>query len=90
MQPWPLQVNLQVPKGSLLSVIGPNGAGKSALLNALAGTVELSGGTFTIEGGTPALVLQATQVDRSLQMTVQDVVSLALLQKRALETIPST
>lgn len=77
-------VNLQVPKGSLLSVIGPNGAGKSALLNALAGTVELSGGTFTIEGGTPALVLQATQVDRSLQMTVQDVVSLARYYRKGL------
>ena len=77
-------VNLQVPKGSLLSEIGPNGAGKSALLNALAGTVELSGGTFTIEGGTPALVLQATQVDRSLQMTVQDVVSLARYYRKGL------
>tara|TARA_B100002051_G_scaffold146267_1_gene138477 strand:+ start:184 stop:939 length:756 start_codon:yes stop_codon:yes gene_type:complete len=77
-------VDLEVPKGSLLSVIGPNGAGKSALLNALAGTVELSGGTFTIEGGTPALVLQATQVDRSLQMTVQDVVSLARYYRKGL------
>ena len=35
-------VDLEVAKGSLLSVIGPNGAGKSALLSALAGTVELS------------------------------------------------
>tara|TARA_B100000131_G_scaffold156538_1_gene151890 strand:- start:228 stop:983 length:756 start_codon:yes stop_codon:yes gene_type:complete len=77
-------VDLEVPKGSLLSVIGPNGAGKSALLNALAGTVEISDGTVTIEGGSPALVLQATQVDRSLQMTVRDVVSLARYSKKGL------
>ena len=77
-------VDLEVPKGSLLSVIGPNGAGKSALLNALAGTVELSDGTVTVEGGAPALVLQATQVDRSLQMTVRDVVSLARYSKKGL------
>tara|TARA_B100000085_G_scaffold101072_1_gene91928 strand:+ start:406 stop:1275 length:870 start_codon:yes stop_codon:yes gene_type:complete len=77
-------VDLEVPKGSLLSVIGPNGAGKSALLNALAGTVEVSDGTVTIEGGTPALVLQATQVDRSLQMTVRDVVSLARYYRKGL------
>ena len=37
-------VNLEIPKGSLLSVIGPNGAGKSALLKALAGTVDIYSG----------------------------------------------
>ena len=77
-------VDLEVPKGSLLSVIGPNGAGKSALLNALAGTIEISDGTVNVEGGAPALVLQATQVDRTLQMTVRDVVSLARYSKRGL------
>ena len=66
-------VDLEVPKGSLLSVIGPNGAGKSALLNALAATVE---------GKTPALVLQATDVDRSLPITVREVVSLARYSER--------
>ena len=77
-------VDLEVPKGSLLSVIGPNGAGKSALLNALAGTVQTSDGTVNVEGGAPALVLQATQVDRSLQMTVRDVVSLARYSQKGL------
>jgi iron complex transport system ATP-binding protein len=70
-------VNLTVPAGSLLSVIGPNGAGKSALLNALAGTAELSGGSCCVSGAAPALVLQATDVDRSLPITVFDVVSLS-------------
>ena len=75
-------VDLEVPKGSLLSVIGPNGAGKSALLNALAGTVEPTRGSATVEGKTPALVLQATDVDRSLPITVREVVSLARYSER--------
>ena len=52
-------VDLDVANGSLLSVIGPNGAGKSALLSALAGTVEVAAGEVMVEGGAPALVLQA-------------------------------
>ena len=75
-------VDLEVPKGSLLSVIGPKGAGKSALLNALAGTVEPTRGSATVEGKTPALVLQATDVDRSLPITVREVVSLARYSER--------
>ena len=75
-------VDLEVPKGSLLSVIGPNGAGKSALLNALAGTVEPTRGSATVEGKTPALVLQATDVDHSLPITVREVVSLARYSER--------
>tara|TARA_Y100000766_G_scaffold284914_1_gene305372 strand:+ start:538 stop:1293 length:756 start_codon:yes stop_codon:yes gene_type:complete len=77
-------VNLEVAKGSLLSIIGPNGAGKSALLNALAGTLELSAGELTIEGNSPALVLQATEVDEALPITVREVVSLARYPARGL------
>ena len=50
-------VDLEVAKGSLLSVSGPNGAGKSALLSALAGTVEVAAGEVMVEGGATALVL---------------------------------
>lgn len=77
-------VDLEVEKGSLLSVIGPNGAGKSALLNALAGTINLSAGELTIEGNSPALVLQATEVDAALPITVREVVSLARYPARGL------
>ena len=77
-------VDLEVEKGSLLSVIGPNGAGKSALLNALAGTIDLSAGELTIEGDSPALVLQATEVDAALPITVREVVSLARYPERGL------
>ncbi|MGF1599168.1 MAG: metal ABC transporter ATP-binding protein [Acidimicrobiales bacterium] len=70
-------VDLVVPAGSSLAVIGPNGSGKSTLLGALAGTIELSAGRATVEGPAPALVLQSTDVDRSLPITVRDTVSLA-------------
>ena len=70
-------VNLDVPSGSILSVIGPNGAGKSALLKALAGAVEIHSGEIEITGPSPAFVMQSTDVDPSLPISVKDVVSLA-------------
>ncbi|NNE96590.1 MAG: metal ABC transporter ATP-binding protein [Acidimicrobiales bacterium] len=70
-------VDLQIPAGSSLAVIGPNGSGKSTLLGALAGTLEAAAGSATVAGSRPALVLQSTDVDRSLPITVRDTVSLA-------------
>lgn len=70
-------VDLVVPAGSSLAVIGPNGSGKSTLLGALAGTLRPSAGTSTVDGPGPAFVLQSTDVDRSLPITVRDTVSLA-------------
>lgn len=69
-------VDLDVPAASSLAVIGPNGSGKSTLLNAIAGVVKPSAGTVVGPGGAPTLVLQSTEVDRSLPMTVRDAVSL--------------
>ena len=70
-------VEIVVPAGSTLAVIGPNGSGKSTLLGALAGTIEPTSGSAHIEGPAPALVLQATDVDKSLPITAKDTVSLA-------------
>ncbi len=70
-------VDLEVPKGTSLAVIGPNGSGKSTLLGAIAGITEPSAGTVTVQGSPAALVLQSTDVDRSLPITVRDTVSLA-------------
>ena len=36
-------INLQAPKGSVITVIGPNGAGKSTFLNALMGVLPAQG-----------------------------------------------
>ena len=70
-------LDLDVPAKSSLAVIGPNGSGKSTLLGALAGTVEISSGEATVTGPGPSFVLQSTNVDRSLPITVRDTVSLA-------------
>lgn len=70
-------VDLEVAGGSSLAVIGPNGSGKSTLLGVLAGTVQPSGGTVIVNGPPPAFVLQSTDVDPSLPITVLDTVAMA-------------
>ncbi len=70
-------VDLDVPSGSSLAVIGPNGSGKSTLLGAIAGTLSPSAGHASVDGPPAAFVLQSTDVDRSLPITVRDTVSLA-------------
>lgn len=70
-------VDLDIPAGSSLAVIGPNGSGKSTLLGVLAGTIQPSGGTALVSGPPAAFVLQSTDVDPSLPITVLDTVSMA-------------
>jgi len=68
---------MEIPTASSLAVIGPNGSGKSTLLGVLAGTVDALSGSVTVTGGSTALVLQSTDVDRSLPITVRETVSLS-------------
>jgi iron complex transport system ATP-binding protein len=70
-------VDLEVPAGTTLAVIGPNGSGKSTLLHAMAGLVPLRSGSVTLDGSRVALVLQSTDVDRSVPITVRDTVAMA-------------
>lgn len=70
-------VSIELPEASSLAIIGPNGSGKSTLLGVLAGTIDAVSGTAAVSGRPPALVLQSTDVDRSLPITVRDTVSLA-------------
>ena len=70
-------VSIELPEASSLAIIGPNGSGKSTLLGVLAGTIDSVAGTSAVAGKPPALVLQSTDVDRSLPITVRDTVSLA-------------
>ena len=69
-------LDLVTPAATSLAVIGPNGSGKSSLLGALAGTISPTTGSTAVKGGTPALVLQATNVDDGLPLTVRDAVAI--------------
>lgn len=70
-------LTLAVPIRSSLAVVGPNGSGKSTLLGALAGLLKPTAGVASIIDDSSSLVLQATEVDPSLPLTVRDAVRLA-------------
>ena len=69
-------IDFKLPSACSLAVIGANGSGKSTLLGAIAGTVVPTSGWIHVLGQ-PALVLQSTEVDRSLPITVYETVGLA-------------
>jgi ABC-type branched-subunit amino acid transport system ATPase component len=43
------EVDLVIPKGSIISIIGPNGAGKTTFFNVIAGIIEPSGGVVEFD-----------------------------------------
>lgn len=63
--------------GTTVAVIGPNGSGKSTLLRTLTGLASPTVGSVHLGGHDVALVLQATDVDRSLPITVRETVRMA-------------
>ena len=46
-------ININVPKGSLVSLIGPSGCGKTTLLKVMAGLVIPTKGTIAVDGMAP-------------------------------------
>lgn len=69
--------DFEIPSRGITVLIGPNGSGKSTVLAALAGLIEPMSGTISWAGGRRpriSLVLQATQVNASLPVTVREVV----------------
>ena len=66
---------LGLPSGAVTSVIGPNGSGKSTLLHAIAGLLEPSSGRLHVRGSI-AYVLQATEVNEHMPVTVGEVVAM--------------
>ncbi len=69
-----------VPTGAVTALIGPNGAGKSTLLHALAGLLTPRRGHLTVQARTSrtgvAYVLQATDVNEHLPLTVREAVTM--------------
>ena len=70
-----------LPAGRTVALIGPNGSGKSTLLRALAGLLEPRSGALDVPArrrrGAVALVLQTTDVDRTLPVTERETVTMA-------------
>jgi len=73
--------SFELPVGASVALIGPNGSGKSTLLRALAGLVPPRSGSLDVSArarrGAVALVLQTTDVDRTLPITVRETVTMA-------------
>ena len=70
-------LSLEIPQGTSVAVIGPNGSGKSTLLKVIAGVVEPTSGSVDTHGADTAIVLQSTDVDQSVPITVRDTVAIA-------------
>ena len=70
-------VTTDIPAGSSVAIIGPNGSGKSTLLKAVAGLIRPDSGSIDRGGQSTAIVLQSTDVDRSVPLTVGDTVAMA-------------
>jgi ABC-type Mn2+/Zn2+ transport system ATPase subunit len=75
------RATFDLPAGATVALIGPNGSGKSTLLRALAGLAEPRSGRLDVPArgtrGAVALVLQTTDVDRTLPVTVRETVTMA-------------
>jgi manganese transport system ATP-binding protein len=70
-----------IPRGTFVALIGPNGSGKSTVLRAVAGLLPPRSGRLDVPArhspAAVALVLQTTDVDRSLPITVRETVTMA-------------
>ena len=73
----------RVPKAAITAVIGSNGSGKSTLLHAATGLLPLESGSIEVLGKRPveargevAYVVQHTNVNPGIPMTVREVVSM--------------
>jgi ABC-type Mn2+/Zn2+ transport system ATPase subunit len=77
-------VDLAIPRGRSVAVIGPNGSGKSTLLGAIAGLVAPSAGRVDVLAPQVALVLQSTEIDATLPLTVREAVRMARYPHRGM------
>jgi len=70
-------LSLDLPTGASIAIIGPNGSGKSTLLKVIGGVLDPTSGSCDTFSQSVAIVLQSTDVDKSVPLTVRDVVSMA-------------
>jgi manganese transport system ATP-binding protein len=70
-------LTLEIPARSSVAVIGPNGSGKSTLLKVIAGITQPNTGSVDTHGAETSIVLQSTDVDASVPITVRDTVAMA-------------
>ena len=75
-------IDLQLPKGSIVGLLGPNGSGKTTLLKLAAGLLTPESGTVKVCGMSPSAdskaltAYQADSVFESSWMTVQDFINM--------------
>jgi zinc/manganese transport system ATP-binding protein len=75
------------PAGGLTAIVGPNGGGKSTLLKALAGVQPVSSGRLDLGGlrrRDIAYLPQHAEIDRSIPLSVLDLVCIGFLQRAGL------
>ncbi|WBU38072.1 zinc ABC transporter ATP-binding protein AztA [Homoserinibacter sp. YIM 151385] len=73
------RIDVELPAHGVVAVLGGNGAGKSTLLELLAGIARPSTGSLEWAAGSPpptALVVQRSEADDRLPLTVEDVVAM--------------
>lgn len=82
-------VSLRIAAGELVALIGPNGSGKSTLIKSLIGLLPAWDGEVSVLGEDPArarprigYMPQAESVDWRFPITVREVVSMGLYQRR--------
>ncbi|KAG8182125.1 hypothetical protein JTE90_002619 [Oedothorax gibbosus] len=63
-------INLHVPKGSLIAVIGTVGSGKSSLLSAILGEMYITDGTLDVEGTIAYVPQQPWILNRTLKQNI--------------------
>ena len=73
----------QFPQGSLAAIVGPNGGGKTTLLEGLLRRIPVRSGSIESPHAQRAVAYlpQASELDRSVPVTVEDFVSVGLWSK---------
>ena len=83
-------LSFEIPSGASVAIIGPNGSGKSTLLKVIGDVIDPTSGSCDTFGASTSIVLQSTDVDRSVPLTVRDVVAMARYPRLGLFRRPSS